>query len=157
MGVSVKKVYMALTSKTSLIPCISLHTTQTFPACLGPLYPIPTHCNHGSILCQTLPGIPSPSIPIVHPRATHCFIAQCCSLKGWNSPLHGVKSNQICRVKVGEKKELWRKICSLLLHFICFWTCNTLLWILMVMGCCTCFLAMKFIILLLFECIKGCC
>lgn len=125
MYVSVKKTLACFT--LHYIPDswhFSLHYTD-FPTMFSPLHPSPTHCNHSSILSQTLPGIPSPSIPTVHPRATHCFIAQCCSLKEWNSPLHGVKSNQICGVKGGEREGCGERY--VLLQVLWFWNCYTLL------------------------------
>lgn len=51
---------------------------------------------------RTSPGIPSPSVPPRRPpEPPVAFIARCCSLKDWNPPLHGVKSNQICGLKGG--------------------------------------------------------
>lgn len=75
----------------------------------SPLHPSPTHCNHSSILSQTSAGIPLPSIPTVHPRATHCFIAQCCSLKDWNSAASRAK---IKPDMWGSEGGVWRRICT---------------------------------------------
>lgn len=111
-------------------------------------------------LCLSIALSPSSSFftPALHSRTSHCFMARCCSLKGWNSLLHGGKIKPDLMGEPGREKGVAqaKKIRANTTYL----AVGAVTHIINIDGYglldCTCFWTMKFIVLLFLECMKAC-